>query len=242
MLASSGGITAPTDISGCVLWLRGDLGVTLTSSKVSTWANQGTAGSAGDATQTSAGLRPTQSSGGLNGQTRIAFDATVALEWPYDVNGASTTLVVVKLGSAPGTGFTIYALKDTSVPAKSAEMIADLNTYQPVSFTDDWTTTTGMVGIADSLGTSVGHAILHTFDGISSGLTSSYAANLDGTGKTVVSSGAYGGVGASGRIGARAAGTFALNGDLYEIVRYSRVLSGAEQTLLVSYATARYAL
>lgn len=62
-----------------VLWLRGDLGVTLTSGKISKWADQ--SGYGNDFTQATAGLRPAKvaASTHLNSQTTVSFDGTTVL-------------------------------------------------------------------------------------------------------------------------------------------------------------------
>ncbi len=241
MVAPAGGISNPLDIPDCVVWLRSDLGVTDVSSAVSAWANQGSLGSAGDASQSSAPSRPAYASnGGLNNRAKLTFSSS-NLDWAYDGTGAKTLMVVLKLASTPGTGFTIYEVYN-SAPVVS-EILVDLATYAPVSFVDDWTAPTYLSGIADSLGSSVGHAFIHTFDGIDPASTSSYGANLDGTTKTVIGSQAYGSPAAASHIGGRLpSGTFMLDGDMYEIVIYNRVLNGSEISELAAYAVTRYAL
>ncbi len=233
----------PRDIPGCHVWLRSDLGITTASGALSVWANQGTVGNAGDATQTSAPARPTYSvSGGLNGRARISFSVSY-LDWAYARSGAKTIMVVLKLTSAPGTGSTVYEIYNPA-SALAAEMLIDLGGYQPVSLIDDWASgfNTGLVGIADALGTSAGHVLTHTFDGVAQ-LSSSYTASLDGATKTVVDSGTYGSPAAASHIGGRfPSGTFLFTGDLYEILVYNRVLPVSERDQVNSYLKERYAL
>ena len=62
----------PTSLSGCVIWLRGDLGVTLAGSNVATWANQ--AGANHSAEQTTDALRPQVST--INGKSALIFNGT----------------------------------------------------------------------------------------------------------------------------------------------------------------------
>ena len=57
-------------------WYAADLGITTVSGKVSVWANQGTTGSADDAAQSTAGLRPTYvASHTPNGKPAVRFDS-----------------------------------------------------------------------------------------------------------------------------------------------------------------------
>jgi hypothetical protein len=65
----------PTSLSGCVLWLRADLGVTLNGSTVSAWADQSSAGN--HASQGTAANQPTYSATSGPGSTSgITFDGT----------------------------------------------------------------------------------------------------------------------------------------------------------------------
>ena len=63
----------PLDVSP-YLWLKADDGVTLTSSAVSTWADQ--SGNGRDFTQSTAGYRPTNPSSVQNGLPGVLFDGT----------------------------------------------------------------------------------------------------------------------------------------------------------------------
>lgn len=70
---NGGSAWVPTDIGGCVLWLRSDLGVTKDgSSLVSLWADQ--SGNGNDAAQATAIRRPIWTANQLNGQPGIMFD------------------------------------------------------------------------------------------------------------------------------------------------------------------------
>ena len=66
----------PTQLSGCALWLRADLGVTLNGSTVSAWANQGTAG--GSCSQGTGAAQPTYAASGFGARSRpyLQFDGT----------------------------------------------------------------------------------------------------------------------------------------------------------------------
>ncbi len=236
----TGGITSPLQLSGCLCWLRSDLGIT-NSSGVSAWANQGTAGSACDAAQSTAGLRPAYaSSGGQNNRATVTFDGTDRLDWAADVFDAKTWLIVVKLAATPGTGFTIYETFHIGVVA---EMIVDLTTYQPTSFIDNYASGgLNMVGTADALGSATTRYLLHTYNDVDPNTPSSYTATLDGAAKTVVASSVYGSTAASSHIGSRHDNSFPLNGIIYEIIIYNRVLNSLEQAQLNLYAKNYYGL
>lgn len=66
----------PTHLSGCALWLRADLGVTLNGSTVSAWANQGSV--VASATQGTAAAQPTWNATGFGTASRpyLSFDGT----------------------------------------------------------------------------------------------------------------------------------------------------------------------
>ena len=74
--ASAGaGAYVPTDLAGLTLWLRGDLGVTLTGSDLATWADQS---GHGNHFASVAGHRPTVAAAAVNGHDAIAFSAAGA--------------------------------------------------------------------------------------------------------------------------------------------------------------------
>jgi hypothetical protein len=66
----------PTDIAGCEMWLRSDLGVTLSSGNVSTWKDQ--SGSGHDCTQGTSTRQPAYNTLTINGIPTLFFDASTA--------------------------------------------------------------------------------------------------------------------------------------------------------------------
>lgn len=232
----------PTKIGGCQVWLRSDLGITTVSGGVSLWANQGVAGISGDARQPTAGNQPTFSaSGGINGLPKITWDGSNdRLLWDYlgsnDTTSAQTVMVVAKMAANPHSGFTLISMCDAI--ARYNEMILDLAGYQNCSMAYSNAGGT-MRGYASVLDTAC-HAYIFGFDGIGSVLANaSFIGNYDGATQTIAASGAYGGAGQSA-IGSRSDGMFALNGDIYEVCAYNRLLSPAEVLALSYYAKLRY--
>lgn len=69
-------ITDPTEIDDLALWLRADLGVTIVSGRVSSWADQ--SGNGRDATQATAALRPILVANEINGESVIRFASDAA--------------------------------------------------------------------------------------------------------------------------------------------------------------------
>ncbi len=82
---------------------------------------------------------------------------------------------------------------------------------------------------------------VHTYDG-SGQATSDYTGSLDGTTKTIVTSGAYGSGALTSSIGARSNASFISVIGLSEIAMWERVLNSTEQGQLAAYVAARYAL
>ncbi len=92
----------PAALASIYTWLRADLGVTLVSSKVSVWADQGGLGH--DYAQGTAGQRPTV--GTLAGQSAIRFDAVgnaalQVLKGPIVSASAAHVFLVMKIDAEP---------------------------------------------------------------------------------------------------------------------------------------------
>jgi hypothetical protein len=102
-------VTAPTDISGCVLWLDGAdssaASMTLNGSLVETWKDKSGAGNNATATGTA---RPTLTGSGLNGKSVLTFDGSanamqIAANAAFNTNDV-TYIVVFKQGAAANKG------------------------------------------------------------------------------------------------------------------------------------------
>lgn len=84
----SGGGFVPTQLSGCVFWLRADMGITKDgSNKVSAWADQ--TGNGHHHTNGVAAQQPTFTETGLGGRPMVYSDGsdvlyTTTLPWPVD--------------------------------------------------------------------------------------------------------------------------------------------------------------
>lgn len=95
----------PTDLADCILWLRADLGVTLTAGKVSAWADQSS--NARSFVQATAGARPVPTT--LSGQqAALEFDGGDALgcaSWPLPAATEQTIFVVAKRATMAAAGY-----------------------------------------------------------------------------------------------------------------------------------------
>lgn len=103
----------PTQLSGCVLWLRADMGVTVVGSDVSALADQ--SGASHDVVQATGSLQPdlTSQLAALNNRAAIVYDGAddrlvsddAASEWAFLHNGTGATIAIIaKIADAPAAG------------------------------------------------------------------------------------------------------------------------------------------
>lgn len=238
----------PRNIPDCRCWLRADMGIILNGSTVKTWVNQ-VSGVPGNATESGTFDRPSYAAG-VNGRPCVRFDAASSqlMDWSLDIVGEDpkTIAIVAKLASEPGTGFSLYSLKDVTASTFS-ELLIDLNTYQYNSFVHAcgaWDSS----GHSDSWGTSLARVHVHSYaggGGAGPETPGNYSAAFNGAVKTAVASGAFARDGlVNGSIGRRddIFGGFSFDGEIYEIIVYRRVLTAQEAIDLWGYLKARYAL
>jgi len=104
----------PTQISGALLWLRGDLGITLNGANVSSWADQ--SGSGNTATQGTAADQPAYAPIGINGVPAILGNGTSTyLKTPS--MSVPTTTTIFTVVQPLGTGNTLRILDMDNVTA-----------------------------------------------------------------------------------------------------------------------------
>lgn len=234
----------PRDIPGCRGWLRADKGITTVDGLVSLWTNQ-VSGVSGNASQATASFRPTYNAGGAGPANRPHLDCPSAgpvLVWDLTVAGAKTIACVARIDST-GSGFSVYSLNEGSAETTS-EMILGLGGYHSVSFRHDYGTSAGAaVGHDDVLGTGI-HGYIQTYNGSGNSNAANYTATYDGVTKTLTTTGLFGA--SAGRFGTLVARntspTFGLNGDIFELIVYDRVLTATELASLWGYIKTRYGL
>lgn len=227
--------------TGLALWLKADAGVTLTSGKVSTWADQ--SGNGNDATQGSGALRPTLNSSSIGGQQGITFAGGQFLQSTFTLGAAMQRIVVFKISSLPATN-AFYSLMTNN---SGSNTVSDLDLfngggYAPYTFANDYTFIAGGVGIADVIDTNP-HVFEQSYNGGDNTDAASYSAALDGASKPIIASSALGRAGSNpSTIGARSDGTFAYVGDVCEVMDFTAVLGTDALAIVRTYLQAKYGI
>jgi hypothetical protein len=214
---------------------------------MASWGSQ--YGSFAGCAQATDARKPTWStSGGLNSRPRIIFDGARAFTLDFDVTGAKTLFLVYKLASTAGIIDSLISLKNISGSLFS-EFTVNCTTggYLLTSFRDDYLVGGNSVGFNTTLGTTVGHYEINTYNGGSNASTGSYTDTLDGVSQTMSASGAFARVSTDlGSLGARMTSTQTLAipfiGDFYELAVYSNVVAAKYQNLLIKYSKQLYLL
>lgn len=200
---------------------RGDLGVTTVSGKVSLWADQ--SGNGNDASQSTAGLRPTFNASNVN------FNGAPTVDW----DGVDDTMVSVAASAQPntvvicarneGSNAAYHALCDGSsanqrllrVEVTSQNFIA----YAGATLTDGvWAT-------------NAKHKVAGVFNG-SSGAVRSDSSTTTGDVSTGSSTGFT--------LGSNGAGSIPWQGPIAEVLMYDVALTSAQLDVIIAYFTGRY--
>jgi hypothetical protein len=222
----------PTEIDGCILWLRSDLSVTLASGKVSSWGDR--SGKENHFVQGVAASRPTYvaSHGSFKGQPTLSFDGTDdSLSTPVDF-------------LSPGGVDAFWVLKMASDPPGLASETG-LERFGTAAQVTHYPFTDGVVymGFASSSRKTVGNPTqdltkAHLLEVISTG--SQYAVTIGGRPE-------FSGAGSFAWntrpiVGESGSSTRWLKGDVAELVFYDRALSDAERSRAIQYFKGRYNL
>lgn len=238
--------TTGPPLTGLVLWLRADAGITLSGSNVSHWADQ--SGNSNDYVQATSGKQPTVTASAINGLPAITFDgASQFLTSAFQIGGAKTVVLVRKLVSVPGSAvfFEAYTLKSASSLLAEGAYCGTGTGYQPYSLLHDIGAGTS-VGDATALDTAW-HVAEDTYNGGTNTAPASYTLALDAASQTVVASGQFNRTSTDlASLGARC--NNGLVGSLFapiqvaEMLVYDHVLSAPEETTARTYVEARYAI
>jgi len=223
----------PTDIPGLDLWLRADLGVTLSGSNVQTWADQ--SGNHRDCNQFTALNQPGQPvvNAGLNGQLALNFSSTNTY-----MAGASSLTV------APRELFVVANLTDpTSYRMFSSRMSTLDSQYStgfaaaaaPLRIWDDGlnVTSNAVVFTAITVAPHIWHFVQPTAPG-------AVVLYMDGSTSNVVSSQPAGCTTENGAAGFFVGNLGGILGGLAEILSYNHFLTGLQTTSINAYLKARY--
>lgn len=227
--AASGQAFSPSGLSGLFLWLRSDLGITLNSGKVSSWADQ--SGNGNTVTQGTAANQPpyTSSGGGGNkpflqytGQSAMALDNNaVTLAQPFEA------FITIHQDAALGGAGTTYLLDIGAGGSTGA--IVQVSQSTQINFGGGGSSLSVSLSVAD-------HIIDAQWNGASSSI------GIDG-GAPVVASASHAETISQIHVGqAGGQATFGANANFYEIILYSRILSAGDRLSVSRYLGNRYAI
>lgn len=252
---------APTDVADLRIWLKADAGITSSAGSVSTWANQASAG--GSAGQTNAAKQPVLTTSAINGLPAVTFDgvddwlqgsATFRGQW--NAIPGQTTFAVYRDTRPAGAGTTALFSQLLFASVANAETTSrqQLAVVQATAATVkqavrcggrriDTDTGTFLNGATDTAPRNTWTVASGTSDfGVAAKVWSD--GTLDGTltpflttGSTPANSALGAGVASNGL----GTGEW-LQGDIAEILMYSRPLTDSERATVHSYLQDRYAI
>ena len=222
---------SPLQVTGLVLWLRADLGITTVSGKVSAWTDQsGTGDSNKDVTQGTAANRPTYNAtdAGYNNQSTLTFDGTddwmASGVWSTVPTTTGTFFIVGEMGLAATQ--VMSCMHDTGGLGElygNGGGVDDLQYYQGAT----------LVAVGES-----GINSKSVFAVERNGASTKIYQNA----KTAITTG-NAGSGALQRLilGSNAlAASLPLNGKIAEVLDYNVILSAGNRGLVMDYLGARY--
>jgi hypothetical protein len=227
---------SPTLISGCILWLRSDLGVAASGGWVSTWADQSGIGNNATATATS-----------------VSYTAGTAAAFPIIGTAGGTGYLTGNLTGNASNTHTVFAV--ATFPATTSNMGAIAATIasgaQDTAYSI-WSNTTagnivngrtsggGMNADAKQTPSTTGVLTIYGHDANAS--TSNLYVNGSAVG-TASTAGFTPGTPTRYALLARSVtGAAPLGGPCYEFIAYNYVLSAAQRLLVHRYLGARYGI
>lgn len=222
----------PTSLASLAAWYRGDLGITLNGGTVSAWADQ--SGNGRHLTQGTAANQPTYgTASGMRGHAALAFDGTndilssAAFDMPralslFVVCGALTARgMLVEHGS--GDGFYCYADGNAAAAVFGATGLGYHRSFQnPVS---TWTPANSHSAIIYDESAA---PVLRSSDALITPTSTDGVAQAAQTRNKALN------------VGARAGGSLRHNGQILEIILYSRALTAGEIAAVELYLSNRY--
>jgi hypothetical protein len=233
-LASRGGSSfVPPSISGNVLWLRADMGVTLNATRVSGWADQSGTGDANkNVAQATEGKQPlfNASDANFNGHpsftySNVRLDCLQSGTWATPMPNPATWFIVARQST-----FALCFFTDGIVGTNRQSM------YQHTPAGAETQITSGTALTAAGKLSDAGTFVLGGVFGASG--------KIYRNAKTAIASGTTGTQTLTGlTIGALYdAAQFAINGQIAEVIGYNRALTQAEVETVLTYLGTRYAI
>lgn len=247
-------VLAPNAITGLKSWLRSDLGVTTSGSRVTTWADQ-SGNSAGAFDPGTIG--PTLNGSGTLGHPCLNFNGSQVLEWNLILPGAKTVIMVLKENGSPTSinSFLYWNIVANSGTGANSVIFqiwtGYVSTYNQVVVTYGDTSSTPSLACAYG-GTSAlplaPHILYNSWNGVAPGVPSNYKSQIDHIAQSVVAtstnitatSGTVSTIGGGIIAGPTAQST--IQDDVYEVIVYNKVLSIVELIGLNNYLHARYGI
>jgi hypothetical protein len=210
------------------LWLRSDVAVLDGSGNVSSWTDQ--SGNADNATQAVSGDRPVYTAaGGLNGQAKLTFNGAKWLVGSHSPVPAGIDRTVFVVATPTASFGMLLTFKESTTLASFGLNGGTLVYADGVSVTDTIGSSPTIAGHVLMWSYVVGNQVGFFLDGaakvVSGGVATSDGGAVDGY-----------------RVGGRADVSEYWNGDIYEVIVYSRLLSASEISAVKSYLSTRYAI
>ena len=215
----------PTNIDGCVLWLRSDLGITKDgSNRVSLWTDQSEAGN--DASQDTDSKKPVWTTNQINGHPSLVWDNTDDQLTNATFDGTPPiTLFIV--GKHVDDANNHYFMDDNTYgnyrAVANAAAVHRYVVYAGV-----------LLATGQSYITSDYHYLTYTLNGANSEI---FVNGVSGVSGNMGSNYADGYV-----LGDHKNGSASLNGHLVELIAYNSVLSTENQQTAEAYLATRYGL
>jgi hypothetical protein len=239
----------PSKISGLELWLRGDLGVHLTSGNVDTWADQ--SGNGNNFTQATSGARPPTNTA-IGGQACLVFNGTTALQAGNFIStGAKTIVIVRKYAAATGIAQSLLLLMTGTTVTKMDYCSADVSpAYAPFQFFADLLAAGGAGRATAPAMDASAHMDFMDYNGGTNTSSASYDAWIDGTTSAISAGGFYietpsnltsigANINSSGALVSPAVVTAA---SVAEVLVWGRQLTSTERNQLGGYIQTRYGI
>jgi hypothetical protein len=233
---------------GPLLWLRGDLGISLNGSNVSAWADQ--SGHGNNFTQSTAIAQPPTNTA-IGGQACLVFNGTTALQAGNFIStGAKTIVIVRKYAAATGIAQALLLLMTGTTVSKLDYVSVDVSpAYAPLQFLADWTVGIFGQATAPAMDASA-HLDFMDYNGGTNTSAASYDAWIDGATSALSAGGFYietpsnltsigQNINSSGALVSPAVVTAA---SVAEVLVWGRQLTSTERNKLGGYIQTRYGI
>jgi hypothetical protein len=216
----------PLSMSGVVLWLRSDMGITLAGTKVSGWADQ--SGNGHDVAQATDGNRPEYNTAGPIPSLDFvgAHPDYLEITHGYRTGKAYTMALIATMGSANGYQMLVEEWDNAAGLIVSSGIPGKWE--QEHSSVAEFTATTNV--------TTAKHAVLASHAG---GASTVARVMADGTAYTgVIAAHANDPTGVS--VGARHGGSWGSTMSLFEVMVLNRQMTAPEETMWKAYTMRRH--